>query len=147
MTSPLRLLLLGLLVSGGGLSAPENRVKATAPVRDYTISFFSDEGYPRVRVVGATADLSDTERIAITRMELMLYTGGIDREVESTLTAPIAILEPTPELVHGPASLQLERPDLSLTGEDWSYAHRESRVLVKRKARVVFKLPLEGLLE
>lgn len=129
------------------LRAETGQVRTSAPVQDYAISFFSDEGYPRVRVVGASADLADTKRIELTLMELVLYTGTADREIETTLNAPIAILEPGPEKVHGPDTVQLERTDLSLSGEDWSYAHRERRVLVNRNARVVFKMPLEGLLE
>jgi len=139
-------MLLGL--GPGIISADEaNRARTSAPVQDYAISFFSDEGYPRVRVVGASADLSDTARIELTLMQLILYSGGMDRDIETTLFAPIAILEPVPEIVHGPESVELEQADLSLSGEDWSYEHQERRVLVKRNARVVFKMPLEGLLE
>ncbi len=140
-------LLVGILSPSLWLGAQEGHVRTSAPVQDYAISFFSDEGYPRVRVVGASADLSDTARIELTLMELILYTGGIDRDVETTLSAPIAILEPEPEIVHGPAALNLERADLTLSGEDWSYEHREQRVLINRNARVVFKMPLEGLIE
>lgn len=142
------LLLIGAtLLSGHGLGAETGEVRTSAPVQDYAISFFSDEGFPRVRVVGASADLADTDRIELKLMELILYSGTADRTIETTLTAPIAILEPGPERVHGPDAVQLERADLSLSGEDWSYAHRERRVLVNRHARVVFKMPLEGLLE
>lgn len=141
------LILTFVLGTGASLPAQTGDVRTSAPVEDYAISFFSDQGYPRVRVVGGSADLADAERIKLTLMELFLYSGEADRKLETTLTAPLAILEPGPEIVHGPDALSLERADLSLTGEDWSYEHRERRVLVKRNARVVFKMPLEGLLE
>jgi len=124
-----------------------NRVRTSAAVENYTVSFFSDEGYPRVRVEGATADLADPEKIRLTGMHLELYSGGADRTLETILSAPIAILERTPELVSGPDTVELNRTDLDLTGADWIYHHQNQRVQVRRNARVVFKMPLEGLLE
>ena len=124
-----------------------DRVRTSAAVENYTVSFFSDEGYPRVRVEGATADLADPEKIRLTGMHLELYSGGADRTLETTLTAPVAILEHTPEVVSGPGTVELKRIDLELSGADWIYHHRDQRVQVRRNARVVFKMPLEGLLE
>jgi hypothetical protein len=129
------------------VSAQDSRVSTSAPVRDYAVSFFSDEGYPRVRVVGATADLSDTARVRLTGMELILYSGLADRTVETSLEAPIAILEPEPELVSGPDAVKVVRPDIELEGYDWSYDHQEQRIQIRRQARVVFKTPLQGLLK
>lgn len=128
-------------------SAQDSRVRTNAPVQDYTVSFFSDAGYPRVRVEGASADLSDLEKIRLTGMHLELYSGEADRTLETTLDAPVAILEREPELVHGPDTVSLVRPDLELSGRDWSYDHRERRVRVGENARVVFNMPLEGLLK
>lgn len=128
-------------------AAGESRVRVREPVKNYAISFFSDEGYARVRVVGESADLADPGRIRLTAMELILYSGGADQEIETTLVAPLAFLEPEPEQVHGPEGLALSRPDLDLTGENWRYDHRERRVQIKRNARVVFKMPLADLLK
>jgi hypothetical protein len=143
----LRLIVLLSLLPVLTAATERSRARTSAPVEDYAVSFFSDEGYPRVRVLGSAADLANAERIRLTAMELILYRGGIDRTVDTTLTAPIAILEPSAEIVRGPESVELDQVDLSLSGEDWIYEHRESRVLVKRNARVVFKMPLGRLLE
>ena len=66
-----------------GLAAQDNRVSTSAPVKDYAVSFFSDEGYPRVRVIGEAADLADTSKVRLTCMELILYSGLADRSVET----------------------------------------------------------------
>ena len=139
-----------LLLLGTGLilvGQEERRVSTSAPVKNYKVSFFSDEGFPRVRVVGESADLKDAQNIKLTGMELILYTGTADRDTEATLTAPVAILQPDEELVSGPEAVRLVRPDLELDGKAWRYDHRESRIHIRREARVVFKVPLEGLLE
>jgi hypothetical protein len=135
------------LLGIGLASAQEGRVRTNAPVQNYTLSFFSDEGYPRVRIEGDSADLSDLEKIRLTGMHLELYSGDAERVLETTLDAPVAILERGPELVHGPDTVHLKRTDLELSGANWNYDHRERRVQVRRDARVVFNMPLEGLLK
>jgi hypothetical protein len=143
--SQIRLLL--LITSLLTVNAQDSRVSTSAPVKNYAVSFFSDEGYPRVRVVGAAADLSDTANIRLTGMELILYSGLADRSVETTLDSPIAILKPEPELVSGPDKVKFVRPDIEVEGYDWSYDHQERRIQIRRQAKVIFKTPLKGLLE
>ncbi len=143
--SHIRLLL--LITSFLTVNAQDSRVSTSAPVKNYAVSFFSDDGYPRVRVVGASADLSDTTRIRLTGMELILYSGLADRSIETTLDSPIAILEPEPELVSGPDQVKFDRPDIEVEGYDWSYDHQTRRIQIHRQAKVVFKTPLKGLLE
>ena len=123
------------------------RVQTPAPVKDYTVSFFSDEGYPHVRVQGASADLRDPTHVKLGDMILTVFTGQADREIETVLIAPTAIVEPEPEIVAGPDTVRLERSDLYLTGEDWSYEHRERRVHIRRNARIVFNAPIADLLK
>lgn len=139
--------LLLLLTGVIWLGAQDQRVSTSAPVQDYTVSFFSDQGYPRVRVVGASADLSNPARVRLTGMELILYSGEADRAIDTSLAAPLAVLEPEPELVSGPDAVKLVRPDVSVEGYDWSYDHRERHIRIRREARVVFNTPLEGLLK
>jgi len=130
------------------LGQPEaERVRTSAAVENYTVSFFSDEGYPRVRIVGASADLTHRDQIRLTDLKLELFTGGADRTLETKLDATSAMLDPANEIVRGPDSFHLQRADIEVTGEDWTYSHRDRRVQVNRSARVVFKMPLEGLLE
>lgn len=134
----------GILVMG---QEDEQRVRTSAAVQNYTVSFFSDEGFPRVRVEGGSADLTNRNQIKLTDLHLELFTGGADRTLETKLDAASAVLDPTNEIVSGPDGFRLERDDIEVTGEDWTYSHRDRRVQVKRNARVVFKMPLEGLLE
>ncbi len=142
---PIALLASSLAV--GAIAQSGGRVQTPAPVKDYTVSFFSEEGYPHVRVQGASADLRDPAHVKLGDMILTVFTGQADREIETVLIAPTAIVEPEPEVVSGPDTVRLERSDLNLTGEDWSYEHRERRVHIRRNARIVFNAPLADLLK
>jgi hypothetical protein len=127
-------------------SAPA-KVRASAPVRNYAISFFSDLGYPRVRVQGASADVSDPSRIVLGDMILELFSGDEHKTTESVLIAPVAVLEPEPEVVSGPESVRFTRSDMEITGENWSYEHRERRIHIRQRARIVFNTGLNDILK
>ena len=131
----------------GAQSATDARVNTSAPVRNYTVSFFSEEGYTRVRVQGGSADLSDRTAVRMEDVTLTVYTGGEYRAVEAILIAPLAILEPEPERVSGPDSVRLIRDDAQVEGEDWSYEHAERRIHVRRRAHVVFNTALTDILQ
>src|SRR5690606_24019460 len=123
------------------------RVTTPAPVKGYSISFFSDEGYQNMLVKGATADLRDPDHVVVTGLVLTLFSGDAAQEVDTVLLSPEAIVQPQPEIVTGPSSVRLIRDDLELTGEDWRYEHAAKRILIHKKARIVFRAPLPDLLK
>ena len=127
--------------------APGSRVATTAPVKGYSVSFFSDEGYRKVRLRGDSADLANPEQVVLTNMELTAYSGDESMTEESVLRAPTAVLEPQTELVFGPASVQLNRPGLELTGEQWSYDHAAKTIHIRARARIVINDALDHLLQ
>ena len=47
----------------------------------------------------------------------------------------------------GPDAVKLVRSDFEVTGYDWSYDLKDRRIRIRRQARVIFKTPLDGLLE
>lgn len=123
------------------------RVTSPAPVKGYSVSFFSDEGYRSVHVKGATADLSNPDRVVVTGLVLTQFSGDATEEVDTVLLSPEAVVEPGPEVATGPSSVRLIRDDLELTGEDWRYEHASKRILIHKKARIVFQAPLADLLK
>lgn len=125
--------------------APE--VSAPSPVRNYTLSFFSESGYHSMHVRGGTADLRDPERIVVTDLTLTLFTGDASRTVDTVILSPRAILEPEPQQVWGPGPVRLVGQDLELTGEDWRYDHPAKKILIQRRARIVFQAELADLLK
>ena len=136
-----------LLALGGPLLGQTPRISAPAPVKDYSISFFSEAGYHDMQVKGATADVSDPKRIAVTGLILTLFSGDEAQQVETVILSPEALVEPDPQLVSGPSAVRLVRDDLELTGENWQYEHAAKKILIHRKARIVFCAPLVDLLK
>lgn len=146
-----RLTLLGLLLLPPGLlcgqtEAP-SRMRASAPVQNYAVSFFSDDGFPFVRVQGSTADISDPSHVKLGEMVLTLFTGTADRKVDAVLMAPVAVLEAEAKQVTGPAAVRVIGDDLEVSGEDWSYEKQDRRIHIRRQARIVFNASLPDLLK
>lgn len=142
-----RICLIAIAAALAPALAQHTQVTTTAPVIGYTITFFGDSGYPHALVEGAAADLSDREHIGLTDMRLTLFREDADRVVETLLTAPDAVLEPETELISGRGTVRLERDDLLLTGENWSYDHTAKRIQINRRAHIVFRAPLTDLLQ
>lgn len=136
-----------LLITAGIVFAQNARVSTSAPVKDYSISFFSDAGYHKMRVEGGSADLKNRNEIRLENMVLTLFSGQADRTVESVLMAPVALLQPETELVNGPEAVRLIRDDLELFGEDWSYDHRGRKIHLRRNAKIIFNANLADYLK
>lgn len=138
---------MSLLLAAGIVVAQTARVSTSAPVKDYSISFFSDAGYHKMRVEGGSADLQNRNSIRLEAMTLTLFSGEADRSVESVLMAPVAILQPDTELVGGPEAVRLVRDDLELFGEDWSFDHRARKIHLRRNAKIIFNANLAEYLK
>jgi hypothetical protein len=119
-------------------SAQTPRVSAPAPAKNYTFSLFSEKGFHSLHGRGASADLSNPNRIGLTDLSLTLFKGDSGRNVETVILSPLAVFEPKLEHISGSAVVRLVRDDLEVTGEDWVYDHPAKKILIRRNARIVF---------
>jgi hypothetical protein len=126
-------------------SAPE--VKATAPVKNFRLPTFTAQGFRHTMVRAEEARLPDPARIDLTEMELTLFTGRADEQIDAMLAAPSASFYPEKLLATGGDTVRVERTDLTLTGADWSYDHAARKVVLKRDAHVIFRSALGDILK
>lgn len=119
-------------------SAQIPRVSAPAPAKNYTFSLFSERGYHELHGRGASADLSNPNRIGLNELSLTLFKGDAARTVDTVILSEQAVFEPQKELVSGPTVVRLVRDDLEATGENWVYDHPAKKILIQRNARIVF---------
>lgn len=122
-------------------------VTATAPVKNFRLPTFTDEGWRRLMVVAAEARLPDPARVDLVEMELTLFTGRADEQIDAMLAAPVATFLPEKQFASGPESVRLERSDISVTGTDWSYDHAARKTVIRRDAHVTFHAALGDILK
>lgn len=126
-------------------SAPQ--VTATAPVRNFRLPTFTDQGFRHTMLVAAEARLPDPARIDLAEMELTLFTGDAAEQIDAMLAAPLAAFFPQKLVATGSDTVRLERLDLTVTGADWTYDHKARKVVIKRDAHVTFRSPVGDIIK
>ncbi len=137
--------LAALALASAASAGPQ--VTATAPVKNFRLPAFTDEGFRRLTVVAAEARLPDPARIDLTEMMLTLFTGRADEQIDAMLAAPVATFLPEKQFASGAQTVRLERADISVTGSDWSYDHAARKIVIRRDARVTFHAALGDILK
>jgi hypothetical protein len=126
-------------------AAPE--VTATAPIKNFKLPTFTDEGFRRMMVRALEASLPDPAKIDLKEMELTLFTGRADEKIDAMLAAPVATFLPEKQFASGAETVRLERADLTLTGADWSYDHPGQKVIIRRDAHLIFHATLGDIIK
>lgn len=147
--SSLPFLAAGLLLAAALPAAPKPaaQLDSTAPVKNFRLPTFTDEGFRRTMLRAGEARLPDPTRIDLVEMELTLFTGRADEAIDSMLAAPAATFLPEKLFASGPETVRLERLDLTVTGADWSYDHPARRIVINRDAHVILRAPLGDILK
>lgn len=123
------------------------QISSPAPVRNFTLPFFNDEGFHTMLVRGREASLANPQRIGLSDMTLTLFSGDETQKVDTVILSPTATVIPADSRIVGPGQVRLIRDDLELTGEEWSYDQPAKRILIQRGARIVFHAALADLLK
>lgn len=126
-------------------SAPQ--ITATAPVKNLRLPTFTEQGFRRTMLRAEEARLPDPARIDVTEMELTLFTGLADEQIDSMLAAPSATFLPEKLFASGAESVRLERADLTVTGTDWTYDHAARKITINHDAHVTLRAALGNILK
>lgn len=142
----LPLVILGALATAT-LASAQPKVAASAPIKNFRLPTFNEEGFRHLMLRADEARVPSTERIDVVEMELTLFTGHADEQIESMLAAPAATFFPAKLFVSGDQSVRLERSDLTVTGSDWSYDHNAKKVVINRDSHVIFRSAIGDILK
>ncbi len=145
----------GLLLATGLPAAPPTpaapkpapRLASTAPVKNFRLPTFTDEGFRRTMLRAGEARLPDPARIELVEMELTLFNGHADEAIDAMLAAPSALFLPETLFASGAETVRLERLDLTVTGADWSYDHPARRIVINREAHVILRAPIGDIIK
>ncbi len=135
----------GRLIVPVARSAPQ--ATATAPIKNLRLPTFTDAGHRHTILRAAEARLPDPARIDVVEMELTLFTGLPDEQIDVMLAAPSAAFVPEKLFVSGDETVRLERTDLTVTGAHWSYDHGAKKILINRDAHVIMRAALGDILK
>jgi hypothetical protein len=133
-----------LLWAGIAVAAP---LETTAPIKKFTLPTFTPEGYRGILLHGEEARLINTDRIEIRDMQLTYFDGTSAEKVETVFISTFAIFHPSSQLAEGEKGVRIVRDDAEMSGERWTYRHREKKVVIDGNVRVMFRAQLKDVLK
>lgn len=117
-----------------------------APVVNFSVPTFTKEGNRSWVLRGSEGLFVSQNEIAVTNLNLAVFTGDASNRVDSVFLSPSATALFNDGQVRGPGRVRLINDDLEATGEDWSYDHRQKKVSIRKNVRVVFHAQLQSIL-
>ena len=132
-------------------AAHAQEVRATAPVRDFSLPVFTAEGHRSLLLRAGTADVRNRTQVKLTDVTVTTFTEDATNRVETVLVTPQATANVDGNKVtsvEGAAAIRLVRDEFELTGTGWRYVPGEAGkwVFTSRDVRVVFNASLPDLL-
>ena len=131
-------------------SRAQSSVIANAPVKNFRLPSFNDEGHRTSLLRGSEARYASAHQIDIVDLHFAQFRGDGTTETNNILLAPSASVlmkEQNQIVITGRESMRLINKDLEATGENWSYDHADRRLIMNQNVRVVFHAELTGLLD
>lgn len=137
-----------LLVSGDAPPANSAPALAPAPAYNWVLPLFSDqEGFRTMTARGTNVRPAEAGAIAVTDLNIWIYTGDASERIETVLLSREAKFFPKEQRATGDGAVRLIRDDAEVTGEGWTYEHAAKKVSLHRNVRVVFTAPLNEFLK
>ncbi|MDR1789320.1 MAG: hypothetical protein LBR12_03065 [Opitutaceae bacterium] len=134
------------------LHAASSAIKTNAPIKNFHLPLFDKTNRLSADLRAGQAVIPGGDVIHVADMSLSQYEYPRDAAPDSkpalttTLAAPVATVFPREQRILGNASLRLTRPDLDVSGADWSYDHRAKKLTLNRDTRVTILAPLPAAL-
>jgi hypothetical protein len=129
------------------LASAAQDIAVAPPASNWTLPLFTREGYHQMTLRGDLVHPVDSDRVDIVGMNFTVFSGGTDAKVDSVILSPNAKFMINERIASGAGTVRLIRDDIDVTGEDWSYSYNEKKVLIMRKAHVVFHAALPEMLK
>lgn len=140
-------LALAICTAGPAAAQISTRVSSDAPVVNFRLPTFTDDGYRAWLVRGSEARLISAKEIDVNEFTMTVFTGDATERITTMILSPVARLLPEQQVVHGPGSIRVIDDEFEASGQDWRYAHQEKRVSIGKNVRVAFRAQLKDLLQ
>jgi hypothetical protein len=134
-TKPLAFCLLAL----AGLPLANNgQIQLGAPLQDFTIPGFGDDGFPTWILKGKQLQHVDDANAEVQKMRLQILAGKGSREVETDLYSPTARVHLRENMAHGTQSLSILGDHFQITGREWQWDGNSRTVKILHSVKVTF---------
>lgn len=117
---------------------------ATNPAVNWVLPLFTDaDGYRSMTLRGSTVKPGEGGGIAVTDLNITVFSGDASARVETVLLSHAATFFPKENRAAGVNGVRAIRDELEVTGQDWTYEHSGKKVSIRKNVRVVYQSPLK----
>jgi lipopolysaccharide export system protein LptC len=141
-----RLLLPALALLTSAAFAASTRL-SDQPVLNFRLPTFTPEGHRDWLFRGSEARHVDANRIDVKEMAITVFTGAADNRVETQILSSAARLAPQDQAASGDQTIRVISDRLEATGEQWSYHHKERKILLGKNVRTVIHAEIKNFLQ
>jgi hypothetical protein len=146
MNRPALVVFLCGLIASGTVHAAGPQVQANAPILNFSLPSFNEQGFRTMLVRGREAIVTSKIEARLRDMTLTVFSGDAAARVETVFVSPAATVRLDERVVFGEESVRVVNDRFELLGTDWRYEHDAKRILIRAGARVVFQTEVRDLL-
>lgn len=133
------LLLLTIVI---GLTAIHSRVVAqmapNAPVENFRLPMFNEEGYRSWDLRGAKGIYVDGTQVDVIDMNIRIFTGDEENEVLTEITSPTATVLLAENKAIGRNTILISSKDYSISGQNWTWDGNHDSFTIEGDVVVTF---------
>jgi hypothetical protein len=127
---------------------PGGEPPAPAPAVNWMLPIFTDkEGYRSMTLRGSEVRPQNSGAIAVTDLNITIFSGDAAARVDSILLSPAATFYPRENRATGEKSVRFIRDDIEVTGVGWTYDHAAKKVSLHSNVRVTFSAQMDDILK
>ena len=141
--------LLGLLAFmsvQGSLSAAEKMVP-NAPIIDFKLPLFAENGYKAWEIQGAEGRYLNTNEITVLILTIKTYSGDESVSLESVISSPDAVIDTQTKQANGQSYINVYGQGFRVRGKDWTWDGLNKIITIREKTQVDFDQSLGILLK
>ena len=123
------------------------QISTDRPIINFRLPSFTPEGNRSWLVRGSEARYASAEQVDITGLNLSIFTGLPDGQIETLILSSSAHVRPGELQVSGHEAIRVINDRFEATGSDWNYSHREKKVSIGKNVHVILHTELKAMLQ
>ena len=127
------------------LSVQANNFIPDAPVINFKLPMFNDEGFRAWEMQGDKGTYLSDEEVEVSGMVLRWYSGDEQNILDSTVESPQATLLIKENRAYGDDKIKVEGRQYVLVGESWSWDGKLKKMAINKNVKILFDQSLVNI--
>jgi len=119
------------------------QISLDAPLQDFTIPGFGEDGFPAWVLKGKELQYLNEKSAVVKNMNLQLLAGNGNRKVETDFFSPAAMFYLKESRAQGKELLKIQGKHFQITGREWQWDGKNRTVKIYKKVKVTFDEKLQ----